>query len=162
MANDSLALAELLFSREGLCDHCCLVSGFLTYELLTYLNPPSYYCSELNDLRELGYSLERCTNRCIKTIYVCPLPDPAIPVRLIPSPYPHLPCQSNAYVQAAPGVGSVIFCTVDFGSVFFNSFYCVPCVLRGTLVLRCTMFIFCVKAVAKRAFVACFASRFSE
>ena len=33
---DSLALVELLFSWEGLRDHCCLVLGFLTYE--TYAN----------------------------------------------------------------------------------------------------------------------------
>ena len=77
---------------------------------------------------------------------------------------PPPPCLSNAYVQATLGVGSVNFCTVDFGGAFFNLFYDVPCVLRDTLVLRCTMFIFCVKAVllAKRAFVACFASWFSE
>ena len=77
MGNDSLALAELLFSWEGLWDLCCLVLGFLTYELPTHLDPPSYYCSELHVLRELGYSLERCTYRCIRTIYVCPLADPA-------------------------------------------------------------------------------------
>ena len=37
--------------------------------------------------------------------------------------------------------------------VFFNSFCCVPCVLPDTLVLGCTLFIFCVKAAlwAKRA-----------
>ena len=54
--------------------------------------------------------------------------------------------------------------SVDFGGAFFTPFYCVPCVLPDTLVLRCTMFIFCVKAalLAKRAFVACFASWFSE
>ena len=77
MGNDSLALAELLFFWEGLWDLCYLVSGFLTHELPTHLNPPSYYCSELIDLRELGYRLERCTNRCIGTIYVYPLADPA-------------------------------------------------------------------------------------
>ena len=61
-------------------------------------------------------------------------------------------------------MSSVNFCTVDFGGVFFNSFYCVPCVLLGTLVLRSTKFIFCVKAalLAKRACVACFTSWFSE
>ena len=71
---------------------------------------------------------------------------------------------SNAYVQATLGVGSVNFFTVDVGGAFFNSFYCMPCVLPDTLVLRWTMFIFCVKAalLAKRAFVACFASWFSE
>ena len=30
--NDSLALVELLFSREGLWETCCLVPGFLTYD----------------------------------------------------------------------------------------------------------------------------------
>ena len=38
---------------------------------------------------------------------------------------------SNAYVQATLAVGSVNFCTVDFGGVFFNSFCCVP-YLSGT------------------------------
>ena len=44
--------------------------------------------------------------------------------------------------------------------MFFNTFCCVQCMLPDTLVLRCMMFIFCVKAavLAKRAFVACFAS----
>ena len=71
---------------------------------------------------------------------------------------------SNAYVQATPTVGSVNFCTVVFGGAFFNSFYCLPCVLPDILVLRCTKFIFCVKAalLAKAAFVACFTSWFSE
>ena len=52
------------------------------------------------------------------------------------------------------------FCTVVFGGAFFDSFYCVPCALSDTLGLRCTKFIFCVKAalLAKRAFVVCFAS----
>ena len=72
----------------------------------------------------------------------------------------------NAYVQATLGVGSVNFCTVDFGDAFFNSFYCVPCVLPDTLELRCTMVIFCVKAalalLAKRALFACFASWISK
>ena len=64
------------------------------------------------------------------------------------------------YGQATLRVGSVNFCTVDFGGVFFNSFHCVPCMLPDTLVLRYLMFIFCVKAalLANRAFVACFAS----
>ena len=63
------------------------------------------------------------------------------------------PCPSNAYVQATLGVGSVTFCTIDFGGVFFNSFYCVPHVLANALVLRCTLFIFCAKValLAKRA-----------
>ena len=67
--------------------------------------------------------------------------------------HPPPPCPSNAYVQATLGVGSVNFCTVDFGGAFFNSFYCVPRVLPDTLVLRCTLFIFCAKAalLAKRA-----------
>ena len=71
--------------------------------------------------------------------------------------YPPPFCPSNAYIQATLGVGSVNFCTVDFGHVFFNSFYCVPCVLLDTLVLRSTKLIFCVKAalLAKWAFVAC-------
>ena len=73
-------------------------------------------------------------------------------------------CPSNAYVHATPGVGSAIFCTVDLGGVLFNLFCCVPCVLPDTLGLRCTKFILCVKAalLAKRAFVVCFASWFSE
>ena len=84
--------------------------------------------------------------------------------RLCPPRCPSNRCPSNAYVQATPGVGSVNFCTVDFGGAFFNVFYCVPCVLPNTLVLRCMMFILCVKAalLAKRAFVACFASWFSK
>ena len=70
---------------------------------------------------------------------------------------------SNACVQATLGVGSVNFCTVDFGGAFFNWSYCVPCVLPDTLVLTCMIFIFCVRAalLAKRAFVACFTSWFS-
>ena len=47
-------------------------------------------------------------------------------------------------VQAALRVGSVNFRTVDFGGAFFSWSYCVLCVLC-TLVLRCTMFIFCFK-----------------
>ena len=63
------------------------------------------------------------------------------------------PGPSNAYVQATLCVGSVNFYTVDFGGAFFNSFYCVPCLLPDTLVLRCMLFIFCVKAalLVKRA-----------
>ena len=68
------------------------------------------------------------------------------PCEALTQPNPTPPCQRNAYVQATLGVGSVNFCTVDFGGVFFNSFYCVPCVLPDTSVLRCTKFIFCVKA----------------
>ena len=70
-----------------------------------------------------------------------------------PECIPPPPCPSNAYVQATRGVGSVNFCTVDFGGAFFNSFYCVPCVLPNTLVLRCTLFVFRVKAalVANRS-----------
>ena len=77
---------------------------------------------------------------------------------------PPPPCPSNAYVQATRGVGSVNFCTVDFGGAFFNSLYCVPCVLPEALVLRCMMYIFIVKAtlLAERAFGACFASWVSE
>ena len=54
------------------------------------------------------------------------------------------------------------FCTVDFGGAFFYSLYGVPCLLLNTVVLRCTTFIFCVKAavLAKRAFLACVASWF--
>ena len=33
---------------------------------------------------------------------------------------------SNAYAQATLGVGSVTFCTVDFGGAVFDSLYCVP------------------------------------
>ena len=52
---------------------------------------------------------------------------------------------SNAYVQATLGVGSVNFRTLDFGSAFINWSECVLCVLSDTLVLRCMMFMFCVK-----------------
>ena len=78
--------------------------------------------------------------------------------------YPPPLCPSNAYVQATLGFGCVNFCTVDFGGATFNSLYCVQCVLPGTLVLRSTKCIFCVKGalLAKRAFVACFTSWFSE
>ena len=60
-------------------------------------------------------------------------------------PTPPPPCPSNPYFQATLGVGSVNFCTVDSGGTFFNWSYYVPCVLSNTLVLRCMMFIFCVK-----------------
>ena len=68
------------------------------------------------------------------------------------------------YVQTTPGVGSVNFSTVDFGGAFFNSLYCVPCVFPDTLGLRCTMFMFCVKAalLVKRPFAAYFTPWFSE
>ena len=55
---------------------------------------------------------------------------------------PPPPCPSNAYAQATLDVGFVNFCTIDFGGAFFISFYGVPCVLPGTLVLRSTKFIF--------------------
>ena len=66
----------------------------------------------------------------------------------------------SVHVQATLGGGSVKFCTVGFCGAFFNSFHCVPRVLPDTLVLRYMMFMFCVEAalLAKRAFVACFAS----
>ena len=51
-------------------------------------------------------------------------------------------CQSNTYVKATPGVGSINFYTVDFGGAFFNWSYCVRCVLSNTLVLRCMVFCF--------------------
>ena len=54
-------------------------------------------------------------------------------------------CPSNACVQATLGIGSVNFRTGDFGGAFFNWSYCVLSVLSDTLVLRCMMFIFCVK-----------------
>ena len=49
-------------------------------------------------------------------------------------------------------------------AVPFSIHSTVPCVLPDALGLRCTMFLFCVKAalVAKRAFVACFASWVAE
>ena len=77
------------------------------------------------------------------------------------TPPPFFPC--NAYDQATPGVGSVNFCTIDFGGAFFNSLYCALCAMcADTLVLRCAMFTCRVKAalLAKRAFVAWFASWF--
>ena len=51
----------------------------------------------------------------------------------------------NAHVKATLGFGSVNFRTVDFGGAFFNWSYFVRCVLFDTCVLRCMMFIFCVK-----------------
>ena len=57
-----------------------------------------------------------------------------------------------------------IFAPLILAVLFFNPFYCAPCVLPDTLVLRCTKFISCVKAalLAKRAVVACFAAWVSE
>ena len=52
---------------------------------------------------------------------------------------------NNAHVQAALGVGSVNFRSVDFGGALFNWSHSVLCVLSDALVLRCTMFIFGVK-----------------
>ena len=71
---------------------------------------------------------------------------------------------NNTYVQATPGVDSINFRTVDFGSAFFNWFYFVLRVLFYTLVLRCRMFILCVKEadLGIMAFVAYFASWLSE
>ena len=92
-------------------------------------------------------------------------PPPLVPAYMR-AQYPLLMalCPNNADVQATPGVGSVNFCTVDFGGAFFKSFYRVPCVPPDALGLRCTMFMFCVKAalLAKRTVVACFASWLSE
>ena len=50
--------------------------------------------------------------------------------------------RSMAKQQVTLGVGSVNFRTVDFGPAFFNWSYCV---LSDAWVLRCMMFIFCVK-----------------
>ena len=77
MENDSLALAEMLFSLWGIWHLCYLMSRFLTSELPAVRNPPSCCCRELRKLRELGYSLEICTDTCIRTILVYPLADPA-------------------------------------------------------------------------------------
>ena len=66
---------------------------------------------------------------------------------LIPQLNPPPSCPSNACVQATLGVGSGKFRTVDFGGAFFSWSYCVPCVLSDTLVLRCMMFMLCVKEV---------------
>ena len=65
---------------------------------------------------------------------------------------------SNTHVQAALGVGSVNFRTVDFGGAFFNWPYCVLCVLSDTWLLRCVMFILCAKEAVwgMIAFVASF------
>ena len=41
--------------------------------------------------------------------------------------------------------GGTNFRTVDFGGAFFNRSYCVRCVLSDTWLLRCMMFLFCVK-----------------
>ena len=77
------------------------------------------------------------------------------PERTPPPPPPTL-CPSHAYVQATRGIGSVNFCAVDFGSAFFNWSCCVICVLSDAWVLRCRMFIFCVKEAdwGMMAFVA--------
>ena len=75
------------------------------------------------------------------------------------------PCASNAHVQATLGVGSVNFRTVNvFGGALFNKSYCVLRVLSDTWVLRCRMFILCVKEAdwGMMAFVACFAPWLSE
>ena len=76
---------------------------------------------------------------------------------------PPPPCPSNAYVQATL-VASVNFCTLDFGSVFFNWSYSVLCVLSDSLALRYMMFIFCVTEAdfGMMAWVAFFAPWFSE
>ena len=65
---------------------------------------------------------------------------------------------SSTYVQAILGVGSINFRTVDISYAFFHCSYCVPCVL-STLLLRCMMFIFCIKEadLGMMAFVAYFA-----
>ena len=78
------------------------------------------------------------------------------------APLPPTPfCPSNAYVQATLGVGSVIFCTVDFGGMFFNSFGFVPSAPWYLGFEMHKVHILC-QGIAKRAFVACFASWFSE
>ena len=66
---------------------------------------------------------------------------------------------SNAYVQATLGIGSVNFRTMDFGGAFFNWSCCVLCVLSDTFVLRCILFMFCVREtdLGTMAFVAYFA-----
>ena len=68
-----------------------------------------------------------------------------------PSPCPlpafvHACTRITGPAQASLGIGSVNFRTVDFADAFFNWSYCVLCVLSDTSVLRCMMFIFCVKA----------------
>ena len=77
-------------------------------------------------------------------------------------PPPLCPC--NSYVQAPLGVASVNFRTMDFGGAFFNWSHCVLCVLSDTWVLRCMMFIFCVKEtnLGMMAFAAYFAPWVSE
>ena len=79
-------------------------------------------------------------------------------------PKPPPTCPSNVCVHAALGVGFVSFRNADFGRAFFNWSYCVLCVLSDILVLRCMMFIFCVKEAdwGMMAFVAYFAPWFSE
>ena len=74
---------------------------------------------------------------------------------------PPLHCPSNTCVQAALGVGSINFRTVDFGGAFCNWSYCV---LSDAWVLRCMMFIFGVKEtdLGAMALVAYFAPWFSE
>ena len=77
---------------------------------------------------------------------------------------PPAPCPSNAYVQAAPGFGSVNFRTVAFGAALFNRSYCVLRVLSNTWALSCRMFMFCVKEAdwGMMAFVAYFVPWFSD
>ena len=65
-------------------------------------------------------------------------------------------------------IGCTLFCVsleamvhqVLDGGAFFNWSHFVPCALPDTLVLRCMMFVYCVKVapLAKRAFMTCFAS----
>ena len=55
----------------------CLVLRFLTYDLPALLYAPGSYCSEIRGFAELAYFLERCTDRCIKTIPLYPVAYPA-------------------------------------------------------------------------------------
>ena len=63
------------------------------------------------------------------------------------------------YCSMTLDIDSVNLCTADFGGAFLNWSYCVPCVLCGTWVLRCMMFIGCVKEAdwGMMAWVAYFA-----
>ena len=78
MGNDNLALAELLFFLEGLWDFCRLVTGFSNLWVARPSRPAQSLlfggpCSPRAGVQ----FLERCTYRCMRTISICLLADPA-------------------------------------------------------------------------------------
>ena len=79
------------------------------------------------------------------------------------SPFPAPPPLSNQRLcPSNTGRWFRQFRSVDFGGVFFNLFYCLPCVLRDTLVFGKKKVDDKAALLAKRAFVACLTSWFSE